>query len=167
MASGMRHGGSRTPVNRRGLIVAAITTVPGQVAQLRVSRRPTLITRASDKSGNIYRHVVHITPGPNVFTAPVPLSQINDIGGILYTTSTSYGCCVAPYRSSHRLALLRLPSRSHRRPPRVTRSATKEPVTNLVSSAATLITALQGSPGTARRSCAKTMTDGGGNRPEI
>jgi hypothetical protein len=57
-----------------------------------------LITHASDSSGNIYRHDVQVTPGPNSFAAPVPLSQIDDIGGVLYATSASYGCSIAPQR---------------------------------------------------------------------
>ncbi len=57
-----------------------------------------LITHASDGSGNIYRHDVQVTPGPNRFAAPVPLSQINDIGGVLTAGSNSYGCSVAPQR---------------------------------------------------------------------
>lgn len=55
-----------------------------------------LITHASDKSGNVYRHDVQVTPGPNAFAALVPLAQINDIGGVLYVGSTSYGCSVTP-----------------------------------------------------------------------
>ncbi len=61
-----------------------------------------LITHASDSSGNIYRHDEQISPGLTAFTAPVRLSQINDIGGVLYvpnaSSSTSYGCSVAPQR---------------------------------------------------------------------
>lgn len=164
MASGMRPDGSRTPVSKRGLAVAAIIAallVVGVIAnaagarkharpgQATVSSKPTLaaskspspspvklpnfafpgdphcaityrargnsamawtaivtvagrlITHASSKSGSIYRRVVHVTPGPRIFTALVPLSQINDIGGVLYTISTSYGCSVAPYRPGH------------------------------------------------------------------
>jgi hypothetical protein len=57
-----------------------------------------LITHASDKSGNINRHDVQISEGPNTFTAAVPLSQIDDIGGVLYVGSKSYACSVAPRR---------------------------------------------------------------------
>jgi hypothetical protein len=57
-----------------------------------------LITHASDSSGNINRHDVQVTPGPNRFTAPVPLSQISDIGGVLYAGSASYCCSIAPQR---------------------------------------------------------------------
>ena len=57
-----------------------------------------LITHASDKSGDLYRRDVQVSPGPNTFTAPQPLSQINDIGGVLYVGSTSYGCSIAPQR---------------------------------------------------------------------
>lgn len=190
MASGMRHSGSRTPVNRRGLTVAAIIAVllvAGLVASatgakkharsqhaaattkptLIVSKSPPpspvklptfafpgdrhcaityrtgnnsamtwtaivtiagqLITHASDKSGNIYRHVVHVTPGPNVFTAPVPLSRINDIGGVLYATSTTYGCSVAPYRSSYRLAHRPRHRLKHKLKPRASHSITPPP----------------------------------------
>jgi len=57
-----------------------------------------LITHASDKSGDLYRRDVQVSPGPNTFTAPQPLSQINDIGGVLYVGSASYGCSIAPQR---------------------------------------------------------------------
>jgi hypothetical protein len=181
MTSGMRPGGSRTPVNRRGLAVVAIIAgllVVGVIAsatgagkhvkpgQASASNQPTLaasqspspsraksptfafpgdrhcaityrargssamtwtatvtvagqlITHASDKSGNIYRRVVHIIPGPKVLSAPVPLSQINDIGGVLNTAGTSYGCSVAPYRPGHRVLRRRRPRARHIRTPR-------------------------------------------------
>jgi len=61
-----------------------------------------LITHASDTSGNINRHDEQVIVGLNTFTAPVPLSQVADIGGVLYvpdaSASTSYGCSVAPQR---------------------------------------------------------------------
>ena len=57
-----------------------------------------LITHASDKSGDINRHDVQVSTGPNAFTATVPLSQVDDIGGVLYVGSKSYGCSVAPQR---------------------------------------------------------------------
>ncbi len=57
-----------------------------------------LITHASDKSGDINRRDVQVSPGPNTFTAPQPLSQIDDIGGVLYAGSHSYGCSVTPKR---------------------------------------------------------------------
>lgn len=64
----------------------ATTTVNGE-----------LITHASTTDGNIYRHDEHITRGPNAFRAPVPLSQINDIGGNLRADDgSSYGCSVQP-----------------------------------------------------------------------
>jgi hypothetical protein len=78
-----------------------------------------LITHASDKSGNIYRRAVHVTHGPNMFAAPVPLSQIDDIGGVLSTASASYGCSVAPYRAGHRIP--------HRPRPRARHSSTPRP----------------------------------------
>lgn len=56
-----------------------------------------LITHAGDSAGNLYSHDVQVTPGPNAFAAPVPLSQITDIGGNLTAADgTSYGCSVAP-----------------------------------------------------------------------
>jgi len=61
-----------------------------------------LITHASDVSGNLYRHVVHVTPGPKRFIAPVPLAQINDIGGVLYVRDATYGCSIAPQRNRGR-----------------------------------------------------------------
>lgn len=57
-----------------------------------------LITHASDSSGNINRHDLQVAPGPNRFVASVPLSQIGDIGGVLYVGSASYGCSIAPQR---------------------------------------------------------------------
>jgi hypothetical protein len=64
----------------------ATTTVAGE-----------LITHAFDGDGNIYRHDVQVTAGPNAFAAPVPLAKINDIGGSLTgADGTSYGCSVKP-----------------------------------------------------------------------
>jgi hypothetical protein len=57
-----------------------------------------LITHASDTSGDINRRDVQVSTGPNTFTAAVPLSQVNDVGGVLYVGSKSYGCSVAPQR---------------------------------------------------------------------
>jgi hypothetical protein len=37
-----------------------------------------------------------ISAGPSNFTAPVPLTQVDDIGGVLYVGSRSYGCSIAP-----------------------------------------------------------------------
>jgi len=59
-----------------------------------------LITHAADIEGNIYRHVVQVSPGPNRFMAPVPLSQVDDMGGNLDGAGASYGCSVAPQLSS-------------------------------------------------------------------
>lgn len=64
-----------------------------------VTLRGELITHASDTSGNLYRHDVQVTPGANGFTAPVPLSKIDDIGGVLYVGRSTYGCSVAPQRA--------------------------------------------------------------------
>jgi hypothetical protein len=63
----------------------AIVTVAGE-----------LITHASDKSGDINRRDVQVSVGSNTFSAAVPLSQVDDIGGVLYVGSKSYGCSVAP-----------------------------------------------------------------------
>jgi hypothetical protein len=57
-----------------------------------------LITHASDKSGDINRRDVQVSVGANTFTAPEPLSEIDDIGGVLYVGSHSYGCSIAPQR---------------------------------------------------------------------
>lgn len=57
-----------------------------------------LITHASDQAGDINRRDVQVSPGPNTFTAPEPLSQINDIGGVLYVAFASYGCSIAHQR---------------------------------------------------------------------
>lgn len=61
-----------------------------------VTKAGELITHASDASGNIYRRDVQVTPGPNDFAAPVPLSTITDIGGVLTAGGATYGCSVAP-----------------------------------------------------------------------
>ena len=37
-----------------------------------------------------------VDPGAHTFTVPVPLSQIGDIGGVLYVGSHTYGCSIAP-----------------------------------------------------------------------
>ena len=67
-----------------------------------------LITHASDNSGNIYRRDARVSIGLNTFTAPVPLSHVNDIGGVLYvpdaSSSTSYGCSVKPQHSAAKKA---------------------------------------------------------------
>ena len=63
----------------------AYVTVPGQI-----------ITHVSDNAGNLYRRVQQITPGPNAFAAPFPVSQLGDIGGVLYDRHKSYGCSIAP-----------------------------------------------------------------------
>ena len=44
-----------------------------------------LMTHASDASGEANRHDVQ-----------EPLSQIDDVGGVLYVGSRSYGCSIAP-----------------------------------------------------------------------
>lgn len=54
-----------------------------------------LITHAADKAGHIYRHVTNVRPGATSFSAPVPLAQVDDIGGNL-DGSRSYGCSVRP-----------------------------------------------------------------------
>jgi hypothetical protein len=41
---------------------------------------------------------MHVSAGPKTFTAAVPLSQVDDIGGVLYVGAHSYGCSVAPKR---------------------------------------------------------------------
>jgi hypothetical protein len=64
----------------------------------KVTTSGQLITHASDKAGNIYRHVTHVAPGVATFTAPVPLSKVNDLGGVLYGKKRSYGCSIAPQR---------------------------------------------------------------------
>ena len=57
-----------------------------------------LRTHASDKSGDLYSHDAQVSVGQNTFTAPQPLAQIDDIGGVLYADSHSYGCSIAPQR---------------------------------------------------------------------
>lgn len=57
-----------------------------------------LITHVSDKSGDLYRHDGQVSSSPNTFTASQPLSQIDDVGGVLYVGSASYGCSIAPQR---------------------------------------------------------------------
>lgn len=65
----------------------ATTTIAGE-----------LRTHADSASGSVYSHVVNTTLGPNVFAAPVPLAQIDDIGGVLSTPGASYACSIAPGR---------------------------------------------------------------------
>ena len=60
-----------------------------------------LITHASDRAGDVYRHDVQATVGLNGFSAPVPLYKIDDIGGVLYTASGSHGCSVKPGPKPH------------------------------------------------------------------
>ena len=57
-----------------------------------------LRTHAGDRSGTTYEHDVPVTQGPNAFAAPVPLAQIDDLGGVLSTSTSSYACSVAPQR---------------------------------------------------------------------
>jgi hypothetical protein len=57
-----------------------------------------LRTHAGDKSGDLYSHDTQVSVGQNTFTAPQPLSQIDDIGGVLYVRSASYACSIAPQR---------------------------------------------------------------------
>jgi hypothetical protein len=57
-----------------------------------------LITHASDNGGDINWRDLQVSPGPNTFTAPEPLAQIDEIGGVLYASSRSYGCSIAPGR---------------------------------------------------------------------
>jgi len=57
-----------------------------------------LITHASDKSGDVNRRDVQVDAGQTTFTVQESLSQIDDIGGVLYVGSHSYGCSIAPAR---------------------------------------------------------------------
>jgi hypothetical protein len=57
-----------------------------------------LRTHASDKSGDLYSHDAQVSVGVNTFTVPQPLSQIDDLGGVLYVGSRSYGCSIASQR---------------------------------------------------------------------
>lgn len=61
-----------------------------------------LITHAASTSGNIYRHNEQVSPGLSAFTAPVQLSQVSDISGVLYVPHGSswrmYDCSVTPQR---------------------------------------------------------------------
>ncbi len=57
-----------------------------------------LRTHVGDRNGDLYPHDVQVSVGPNTLTAPQPLSQIDDIGGVLYVGSHSYGCSIAPQR---------------------------------------------------------------------
>jgi hypothetical protein len=65
----------------------ATTTVGGE-----------LKTHVGTKSGSLYTRDTQTTPGPNAFAAPVPLAQIDDIGGVLFAPGTSYACSIAPQR---------------------------------------------------------------------
>jgi hypothetical protein len=68
---------------------------PGAHGPATVTVAGELRTRAGDKSGDLYSHDVQVSAGPNTFAAPQPLSQIDDIGGVLYVGSASYGCSIA------------------------------------------------------------------------
>ena len=57
-----------------------------------------LRTHVSDQSGDLYSHDPQVNVGQNTFTAPQPLSQIDDISGVLYAGSASYTCSIAPRR---------------------------------------------------------------------
>ena len=57
-----------------------------------------LRTHAPDKSGDIYAHDVQVSVGPDTLIALQPLSQIDDIGGVLYVGSASYARSIAPQR---------------------------------------------------------------------
>jgi hypothetical protein len=57
-----------------------------------------LRTHAGDKSGDVYSRDQQVIVGQNTFNAPQPLSQIDDIGGVLFTSSSSYACSIAPQR---------------------------------------------------------------------
>jgi hypothetical protein len=57
-----------------------------------------LRTHAGDKSGDVYSRDQQVNVGQNTFNAPQPLSQIDDIGGVLFTSSSSYACSIAPQR---------------------------------------------------------------------
>jgi hypothetical protein len=55
-----------------------------------------LITHAGTKSGSIYRHDQTIPAGTTTYRVPVPLAQVDDIGGNLSTSTAAYGCSVRP-----------------------------------------------------------------------
>lgn len=55
-----------------------------------------LRTHAGDRGGGLYAHDTPVTRGPSAFAAPVPLSGITDIGGILTAAGRTYTCSVAP-----------------------------------------------------------------------
>jgi hypothetical protein len=55
-----------------------------------------LCTHAGDNSGDLYSHDAQVSVGQNTFTTPEPLSKIDDIGGVHYVGSHSYGCSIAP-----------------------------------------------------------------------
>ena len=57
-----------------------------------------LRTDASDSGGGDYVHDTQVSVGPNTFTAPQPLSAVDDISGVPYAGSASYACSVAPQR---------------------------------------------------------------------
>lgn len=61
-----------------------------------VTEAAELITHASDNQGDLNRHDVQVTPGPNYFTAPEALNDIGNVGGVLYVGSNTYGCSIAP-----------------------------------------------------------------------
>ncbi len=96
----------------------AIVTVAGR-----------LITHAENRSGNNYRRTAHVTPGSHVFAASVPLSQITDIGGVLYAAGTASGCSVALHPSGRAIRHTPRPRRRTPRPAPVTPPKTTAPPT--------------------------------------
>ncbi|RCH70471.1 hypothetical protein DT019_03000 [Streptomyces sp. SDr-06] len=55
-----------------------------------------LVTHAT--GDQTYRHDDQIGAGHRTYTAPVPLSQVHDIGGVLHISGTQYGCSIGPQK---------------------------------------------------------------------
>ena len=76
--------------------VTGIIAAAGSVAVAVVSRNARL--PASRAAIDARARDVRVSVGPDTLIAPQPLSQIDDIGGVLCVGSASYACPIAPRR---------------------------------------------------------------------
>jgi hypothetical protein len=67
---------------------------------LNIKQDGEIITHLSDNNGHLYRHDVQITDAPNfyAYTAPVAISNVSEINGLLYVNNTSHPCNISPQR---------------------------------------------------------------------
>lgn len=55
-----------------------------------------LVTHAT--ADQTYRHDDQVGAGRRAYTAPVPLAEVHEIGGVLHAGGTQYGCSVGPQK---------------------------------------------------------------------